>query len=37
VALQEIEHYTFEGYDLLDYLASKTGLIAIGGFSDRGG
>ena len=25
VALQEVEHHDVEGYDLLDYLAAKTG------------
>lgn len=31
VALQEVEHHDVEGYDLLDYLAAKTGLTAIAG------
>jgi endonuclease/exonuclease/phosphatase family metal-dependent hydrolase len=31
VALQEVEHHTIGGYDLLDYLAAKTGLTAIAG------
>jgi endonuclease/exonuclease/phosphatase family metal-dependent hydrolase len=31
VALQEVEHHDVEGYDLLDYLAVKTGLTAIAG------
>jgi endonuclease/exonuclease/phosphatase family metal-dependent hydrolase len=31
VALQEVEHHTVEGYDLLDYLAARTGLTAIAG------
>ncbi len=31
VALQEVEHHAVEGYDLLDYLAVKTGLTAIAG------
>jgi endonuclease/exonuclease/phosphatase family metal-dependent hydrolase len=31
VALQEVEHHDVEGYDLLDYLAIKTGLTAIAG------
>lgn len=31
VALQEVEHHDVGGYDLLDYLAAKTGLTAIAG------
>jgi len=31
VALQEVEHHDVEGYDLLDYLAAKTGLTPIAG------
>lgn len=31
VALQEVDHHHVEGYDLLDYLAVKTGLTAIAG------
>jgi endonuclease/exonuclease/phosphatase family metal-dependent hydrolase len=31
VALQEVEHHNIDGYDLLDYLAEKTGLTAIAG------
>jgi endonuclease/exonuclease/phosphatase family metal-dependent hydrolase len=31
VALQEVEHHDVEGHDLLDYLATKTGLTAIAG------
>jgi endonuclease/exonuclease/phosphatase family metal-dependent hydrolase len=31
VALQEVEHHDVEGYDLLDYLAARTGLTAIAG------
>lgn len=31
VALQEVEHHDVDGYDLLDYLAEKTGLTAIAG------
>ena len=31
VALQEVDHRHVEGYDLLDYLAVKTGLTAIAG------
>src|SRR5215217_3098725 len=30
-ALQEVEHHDVEGYDLLDYLAAKTGLTPIAG------
>jgi endonuclease/exonuclease/phosphatase family metal-dependent hydrolase len=31
VALQEVDHRHIDGYDLLDYLAAKTGLTAIAG------
>lgn len=31
IALQEVEHHSIDGYDLLDYLAAKTGLTAIAG------
>ncbi len=31
VALQEVEHHNVDGYDLLDYLAMKTGSAAIAG------
>ena len=31
VALQEVEHHAIDDYDLLDYLAAKTGLSAIAG------
>jgi endonuclease/exonuclease/phosphatase family metal-dependent hydrolase len=31
VALQEVEHHSIESYDLLDYLAAKTGMTAIAG------
>jgi len=31
VALQEVEHHIYNGYDLLDYLAAETGLTAIAG------
>ncbi len=31
VALQEVDHHHVDGYDLLDYLAAKTGLTAIAG------
>ena len=31
VALQEVEHHTVDGYDLLDYLAVTTGMTAIAG------
>lgn len=31
IALQEVEHHDVEGYDLLDYLAVKTGMTPIAG------
>lgn len=31
VALQEVEHHAIHGYDLLDYIAEKIGLMAIAG------
>jgi hypothetical protein len=31
IALQKVEHHAMDGYDLLDYLAEKTGLTAIAG------